>query len=435
MKDTEKERQRELERAWNRPVSARTRAISQTSPAGHPAIPGLRSTPDRVPHSRGHSQPPSPSESVRSRAAEQEEGNYERERSRDSPHPTWHHQNRQSASPIPGPSSSRSRTQLISELRVHTQTQSRHVRRNPSQSSLHSESSSRPSSPADPAHRRQTRDGEVEANHERERNWGSRQQTWNHTRVHQQAASPNPAISHSRVRTQSLESDSSAPATSALTRLPNGFSKRRPSEPSSPVPAELPLPRHTVLSAEAQQYLEHNGTSSRPMSTSPRPKLANGYAHDKPGRAPSRLPRPDSPLVPSNVNGSAEGDGVPPAPAPAPHFGWQFPRNRPKLPDFEPDLSSSERSPSPVHRPTSHIVSSAKPSYIPVRSPGQVPKVEIKRNGDAKLFAKGHKRATTEFAEANGAVPPRIHFQPEPEPEPEIMSEPGNPDTEALRGL
>ncbi|KAI0254145.1 hypothetical protein BJV78DRAFT_1188986 [Lactifluus subvellereus] len=441
MKDTEKERQHERERAWNRPVSARPRAISHTSPAGHPASPGssqLRSTPDRAPHSRGHSRPSSPSGSVRSRAAEEEEENYERERDWESPRPTWHHQNSQPASPIPGPSSSRPRAQSththIAELHVHTQAQGRHVRRNPSQSSLHSESSSRPSSPADPAHKRQTtRDDEVGANHERERNWGSRQQTWNHTRVHNRAASPNPVISHSRVRTQSLESDSSAPATSTLTRLPNGPLKRRPNEPSSPAPAELPLPRHTALSPEAHQYLKHNGTSSHPMSTSPRPKLANGYAHDKPGRVPSRLPRPDSPLAPSNVNGNVEGNGVPPAPAPAPHFGWQFPRNRPKLPDFEPDLSSSERSPSPVHRSTSHLVGSAKPSYIPVRSPGQVPKVAIKRNGDAKSFAKGHKRATTEFAEANGAVPPKIHFLPEPEPEPEFTSEPGNPDTESLR--
>jgi serine/arginine repetitive matrix protein 2 len=63
-------------------------------------------------------------------------------------------------------------------------------------------------------------------------------------------------------------------------------------------------------------------------------------------------------------------------------------------------------------------------SHIPVRSPGRVPKIEIKLNGDAKKFTKGHKRATTEFAEANGAIPPRIHFQPESEPDQESASEP-----------
>jgi hypothetical protein len=77
-----------------------------------------------------------------------------------------------------------------------------------------------------------------------------------------------------------------------------------------------------------------------------------------------------------------------------------------------------------LHRPTSRIVGSGKPSYIPVRSPSQVQKVEIKRNGHAQPFAKGHKRTTTEFTEANGAIPPKIHFQPDPELELELTSEP-----------
>lgn len=59
-----------------------------------------------------------------------------------------------------------------------------------------------------------------------------------------------------------------------------------------------------------------------------------------------------------------------------------------------------------------------------MRSPGRVPKIEVKLNGDVKKFAKGHKRATTEFAEANGAIPPRIHFQPEFEQD--STSEPEN---------
>jgi hypothetical protein len=82
-----------------------------------------------------------------------------------------------------------------------------------------------------------------------------------------------------------------------------------------------------------------------------------------------------------------------------------------------------------VHRPTGRIGGSGLPSHIPVRSPGQVPKVAIKRNGDVRAFTKGHKRATTEFTEANGAVPPKIQLEPEPEStsEPEIAK--------SLRGL
>jgi serine/arginine repetitive matrix protein 2 len=116
-------------------------------------------------------------------------------------------------------------------------------------------------------------------------------------------------------------------------------------------------------------------------------------------------------------------------------FGWQFPRNRPHLPDFEPDTSEPERSSSPVHRPTGRNVGSGLPSHIPVRSPGQVPKAAIQRNGDVRTFTKGHKRATTEFMEANGGVPPKIHFQAQPELEPEFTSEPGSTNTNSLRGL
>jgi hypothetical protein len=42
-----------------------------------------------------------------------------------------------------------------------------------------------------------------------------------------------------------------------------------------------------------------------------------------------------------DVNGASPGSWT--------RFGWQFPRNRPRLPDFEPDTSEPERFPSPVH--------------------------------------------------------------------------------------
>jgi hypothetical protein len=83
----------------------------------------------------------------------------------------------------------------------------------------------------------------------------------------------------------------------------------------------------------------------------------------------------------------------------------------------------------PVFRLTSRIIGSGIPSHIPVRSLGQVPKVAIKRSDDGQTFTKGHKRATTEFSEANGAVP-RVHL-----PEPEFVSEPESMGAPSLRGL
>ena len=435
MKDTEKERQRERERAWNRPISARSRTTSLTSSAGHSPSPRRgsdqpRSNPNSAPRSREHSRPPSPSDSIRSRATEGEEN-----RGQGSPH---HHPYRSTASPIPGSSILRPRTQSIQsnglDTHSHTQAQSRRLRHTPSQSSLQSEGSSRPSSPADPTHRRQTglKDEDEEAIQERERNWGARQQKWTNTHIRKRAGSPNPTASHSRVRTN-LETDPSAPSSSTLTRPPNGHLKGRPSKLSLPASAEQHLSsRHSVPPPEAPEEVERDETS-HPMSTSPQSKLSNGRAHDKPFRMPLRHPRPDSPLVPPSVNGNGiDVNGA--SPGSASRFGWQFPRNRPQLPDFEPETSEPERSPSPVYRPTSRNPGSGAPSHIPVRSPGQVPKVAIQRNGDVRAFAKGHKRATTEFTEANGAVPPKIQVQVQPEPEPEFTSEPESISANSLRG-
>jgi serine/arginine repetitive matrix protein 2 len=440
MKDTEKERQHERERAWNKPLSARSRTMSHTGSAGHSPSPRrssdqLRSTPNSAPRSREHSRPASPSESVRSRATEEgeETRNRERERNWGSPH-RWDHQYRPPASPIPGSSLLRPRTQSTHSNGDHTQAQ-RGLRHTSSQSSLHSEGSSRPSSPADSTHQRQTglKEEDEEAFHERERNWGSRQQKWTHNHIRKRVASPNPASTHSRVRTN-LESDPSAPAASALTRPANGLLKGRPSELSLPAPEQQLSSRHSAPPPELPEQVERDETSRNPMSTSPQLKAINGRAHDKPLRVPSRLPRPDSPLIPPGVNGNgADVKGA--SPGSATRFGWQFPRSRPQLPEFEPDTSSPERSPSPVHRPTGRIVGSGIPSHIPVRSPGQVPKVAINRNGDARAFSKGHKRATTEFTEANGAVPPRINFPVQPELDLEFTSESESTNAKSPRGL
>jgi hypothetical protein len=118
----------------------------------------------------------------------------------------------------------------------------RRLRHTPSQSSLHSEGSSRPPPPADPTRRRKD---EEEAIHERERNPSLRQQKWTNAYTRKQAASPNPTASYSRVRTNS-EPDPSAPAGSALTRPPNGLLKGPPagrrlsSRHSAPPPPKRP---------------------------------------------------------------------------------------------------------------------------------------------------------------------------------------------------
>ncbi|KAH9994038.1 hypothetical protein BJV77DRAFT_332278 [Russula vinacea] len=137
----------------------------------------------------------------------------------------------------------------------------------------------------------------------------------------------------------------------SLTRPANGLLKGRPSELSLPAPEQQLSSRHSAPPPELPEQVERDETSRNPMSTSPQLKAINGRAHDKPLRVPSRLPRPDSPLIPPGVNGNgADVKGA--SPGSATRFGWQFPRSRPQLPEFEPDTSSPERSPSPVHRPT-----------------------------------------------------------------------------------
>src|SRR5712691_1468111 len=94
MKDIEKDRQHERERAWNRPLSARSRTSSHTGSAGHPpssrrGSDQARSTSSSAPHSREDSRAPSPNESVRSRATEEGEENHERERNWGSSRPRW----------------------------------------------------------------------------------------------------------------------------------------------------------------------------------------------------------------------------------------------------------------------------------------------------------------------------------------------------------
>jgi hypothetical protein len=57
----------------------------------------------------------------------------------------------------------------------------------------------------------------------------------------------------------------------------------------------------------------------------------------------------------TDVNGAS--------PRSATRFGWQFPRNRPQLPDFERGTSEPERSRPPLRRPTGRNVGSGVPSH------------------------------------------------------------------------
>jgi hypothetical protein len=114
--------------------------------------------------------------------------------------------------------------------------------------------------------------------HEREHNWGLRQQKWAHTHTRKQAASPNPTTSHSRLQTNS-EPDPSAPAGSAKWFV---TVKGRPAE-------QHLSSRHSASSPEAPEQAELDISTTKPT---------NGYPHDRPLRMPSRHPRPHSPLPP-----------------------------------------------------------------------------------------------------------------------------------------
>jgi hypothetical protein len=135
----------------------------------------------------------SPSE-VRRRVTEEEVENHEREHNWGPSCPRWNHHYRPLVSPIPGSSVLRLQMQG-----THSNGSDRYLQHTPSQSSLHSEGSLRPSSPADLAH--QHNPGYEKTIHECKHNWGLQQQKWTHTHTRKQAASPNPSTSHSRIQT------------------------------------------------------------------------------------------------------------------------------------------------------------------------------------------------------------------------------------------
>ncbi|KAI0316515.1 hypothetical protein OF83DRAFT_240677 [Amylostereum chailletii] len=226
--------------------------------------------------------------------------------------------------------------------------------------------------------------------HVRERNWNSPHPHWSNPRrplspMPSPRPSPHPSPSHPRTRTKSLGVNSPKPS-------PQDQATVRAKK--SPNSSSLSVPKHL---------------SPRPVSPSPPPRR-----HDpRPSQSSPRL----APILPSaksngKLNGKINGKANISTPGLEAQFGFSFPRHRAPLPPLGFDHSSPER-PRPSSRPNS-----TAPSHIPVRSPGKVPRVE-KINGHPKppveTFKKGHKRAGTEFSEANGAIPPRIVVDSEQE--------------------
>ncbi|KAI0044998.1 hypothetical protein FA95DRAFT_1561637 [Auriscalpium vulgare] len=270
-------------------------------------------------------------------------------------------------------------------------------------SSVHS---SRASSPNGSVRSHDAQSDEVaEVVHERERNWNAVHPKWSHGRpvsplpanstrapLH---PSPTPSPSHSRVRTQSLGGRS--PQAPPRIQPHHTRVKRSPSQSS--------------LNASHQLLPRAVSPSPQPHRTDPRPSQPS--------------PRPTSPLpsASSKANGAAKSS----VPGFSSSFGWKFPRAPAQLPPLQLDDSSPERPSTPAQRPSSRLGGSAgRQSHIPVRSPGKIPKVENLREGEPSAFAKRHKRANTEFAEANGAIPPRILVESEPE---ESSAENGDADS------
>ncbi|KAA1475142.1 hypothetical protein DENSPDRAFT_883330 [Dentipellis sp. KUC8613] len=250
-----------------------------------------------------------------------------------------------------------------------------------------SRASSRASSPNGSLHSVEQEEVQ-EISHERERNWNSPHPKWNHRRsvspMPSPRPSPAPSPSHSRTRTRSLHTPATSPpahlhhSTSSLSVHGHSPSPR----PVSPSPSSRPRASSSLSFSDRS----HSQNHSRAPAFSPRPTSPNPLL---------RSPRPNSPLPPTSrpANGTSNGK-----PAFGSLAGWQFPRKSAPLPPLELDHPSPER-----------------PSRIPVpkRSP---PKAESVSK--AESFRRGHKRATTEFSEAHGAIPPRIHIEAEPDHEP-----------------
>ncbi|KZV69383.1 hypothetical protein PENSPDRAFT_485993 [Peniophora sp. CONT] len=399
----------EREFNWNNPrpewTHSRTRTLSgDLGPPGSPSQSQAHTLPPRsrtqstssLTHARRPSSSLSTNSSISSRASSPDpEKERIREHNWNNPSPNWNRPPpRRSVSPLPPTPSSSARPRANSSVSYLS-------------AITPDRPTSRSSSPVPP--------GSNDKQHTRERNWGSHTPNWSSSTMHASrrsmsplppngTPSPRPSPSHARVRTQSFPSKPISPSPNSRAGGSRSGSSLGVEPPAWPVPPSPPRPNLNgrrdsapakSAAREALAKIRDNGkekdTSTTPVHSRKEPSSSSAK--------PSGIPKPGAARTNGNgKNGSALGSIA----------GWSFPR---KDVAREPDSdleSVSSRSPSPVH------VSGRGQSHIPVRSPGKIQRAERHVPGTpaedppSSIFRRGHKRASTEFAEANGGVPPKI---------------------------
>lgn len=312
--------------------------------------------------------------------------------------------------------------------------------------------------------------------HERERNWNAPHPKWTHTP--RRSISPLPQITPSppqaraqtrpspgarprsqvimptraqlpttpRTRTQSLEASAmmtppkedlhaTLRANGSPSPSPSSLGARRTSRDITKSPSPSPGSLRARPSSSYSTPAIHGELVDRTNRLSPRPRPSSYHASSSSlDQRPLRqlVPRPNSP-IPSTTpekpppNGFGSTNGTPegkesPSRGLSSHFGFRFPKNRTVLPPLDLGSDSPERHITPVsaRSVSGPSIGGGKPSHIPVRSPGNIPKSSSSgsvgsndRDGrspspsptSSPTFQRGHKRTTTEFSEAAGTSP------------------------------
>ncbi|KAI0030930.1 hypothetical protein K488DRAFT_87282 [Vararia minispora EC-137] len=319
-----------------------------------------------------------------------------RERNWNSPHPNWSHEkhphySRRSLSPLPSEPIpiSQARTRTNSTGGAHTSSprprsplpghQLGHHQRPSSSLSSHSSHSSQ----------------DLEEEHMRERNWNSPHPSWSQPQLRpRRSVSPvPPSLSYSLTRTRSMGA------------------AMKSSTPTSTPPAALPSRTSlAVASRPARSSLSSPHDKEPLRSTSPKPP-AKPLSAASTSSIPKLVSNSQSTPLPSSSTAHVNGRTNIKGPGFSAGINWQFPRrSKMELPPLDGEEGSLER---PVSKAS---------SKIPIRSPEKMPRAEryVGKDEENAPAALRHKRANTEFIEANGAVPPRIVVETEEEDEEEV---------------
>lgn len=379
VKESEKEKTKERERQWNRPITPNRSPAHIHERVRKSSIPGSQGTRDsshsltarnlELHHRRSSSSnslgPDSPASSIASFEQERDrEIEHIRERNWNSPLPKWEIPR---GSPSPTPSNVSGRLRTLSQATRPT------LGSRPRYDSTTSSTSSRAASPALSQSSKASADEELE--HERERNWNSTRPNWSKrgsfgplrpgSPLHQGSSGHTPV----RQRTQSPKNTPSPPSDPPkITRSKLGrssLSRISPSPPKSPQKSS---------SKELQLSLSQPEIVVSP-STPPRPSISQ-----KSNPPLSSLKRPDF------------------------SSGWKFPST---VSDSESESETQAEGES--HKPTA---SPERPlgSRIPVRTSASAAKLDDvskpKETGTIR-----HRRSFSEFHQANGAMPPRVSVQ------------------------